>query len=196
MKRGKPLRRSGELKRGGELKRSDLNRATERAREFLQRGRQQLERTEFKRQPRPRPVEGPLSPAQWRVQVFEASEGMCIITGARARDADDRRFQVHHPLPKRELRARGLFGRVWDPRNGVWLRRDVHARHELAFAPVPYTRLPAGVWEFCAELDALDGTKWATDLVLRHHPAAGSSGVSHEEEPDGEGRGDGDRPEG
>lgn len=129
----------------------------------------------IKRKPAPaRPVEGPLSPAEWRKRVFDASGGRCIITGARARDVEDRRFHAHHVLSKRELRARRLHRYVWDARNGVVLRADVHERHENAFERVPHTALPGAVWEFCAELDALDGTSWATSLVLRLHPVRGA----------------------
>lgn len=152
------------------MKRRPLRANPEKVREFMQRGRQEIERAPIRRKVRDRPPEGPLTPAEWRKRVFDASEGRCLLTAARALHAADRRFHAHHPLPKRELRARGYFGWVWDPRNGAWLRRDVHARHELAFERVPADRLPASVWEFCAELDALEGTRWATALVLRAHP--------------------------
>lgn len=118
--------------------------------------------------------EGPLSPAQWRAAAYEASGGLCIITGTRAYGPDDPSFDAHHPLPKRELRARGLAGFVWDARNAVWLAERAHERQELAFVRVPGELLPAAVWAFCAELDALDGSEWATALVERMHPATGS----------------------
>jgi hypothetical protein len=166
VKRRRPLKRSGELKRTGGLKRSELGRKAEVV-------RQELKRTgELVRKQTRRPKEGPLSPAEWRRAVFDASGGRCIITGARARDAEDRRFHAHHLVPKRELRARRLYGRVWDPRNGVWLRREVHMRHEDAIERVPAAALPASVWQFCAELDALEGTEWATRMVLRAHPGS------------------------
>lgn len=191
----------GELKRKAELKRrQEFGRATDRAREAFQRGRvvarEELKRVELKRRPKKRPPEGPMSPADWRRAVFNASGGWCKISRTRARDADDRRFHAHHPLPKSELRARGYFDRVYDPRNGTWLRRGVHLRHEAAVDRVPYTELPASVWDFCTELDILEGTRWATDLVLRYHPARGERGRSHEEDTDGEGRRHRDHAEG
>jgi hypothetical protein len=175
MKRGKPLKRGKGLER-----KSGLKADAEKVREFLNRGRRELERSPMPRKRKQRPVEGPLSPAEWRVQVFEASGGECIITGSRARDADDPDFHAHHCLPKRELRARGLYGRVWDPRNGVLLRTDVHERHEHGArrVRVPHTALPASVWEFCRELDELAGTRWASDFVLREHPVRGERGHS------------------
>jgi hypothetical protein len=178
MKRGKPPKRTVPLKRGEPL-RPDV----EKVREFLRRGRSELTRTPLRASQGFRRVveaEGPLSPEEWRRAVFVASEGRCILSDTRARDADDPRFHVHHVIPKRVLRARGLYAWVWDPRNGLWISERAHARQESAFARLPHTRLPAAVWLFCAELDALDGTHWATDLVRRLHPAAGSSGVSEE----------------
>lgn len=184
VKRGKPPQRKRPLK-------ADV----EKVREFLQRGRQPLERSGLRRSKSgfrsPDAREGPLTPAAWRQAVHDASEGRCVITRSRALNADDRRFEAHHPLAKRELRSRGLHGYVWDARNGVWLRGDVHRGHEDAFERVPAEKLPASVWEFCAELDALAGSGWATAWVLRYHPAAGNSGISHEEDHDGEGRRDG-----
>lgn len=180
------------------MKRSRLNRSKrlgadpEKVREFLKRGRQ-LERAALNRaggMRRSSSKEGPLTPAAWRERVFELSEGLCVMTGARASHVEDRRFHAHHPVPKRTLRDRGLFGWVWDSRNGLWLRSDAHERHESASVRVPAEKLPASVWEFCAALDALEGTEWATMLVLRAHPPAGRSRVSHEEDvSDGEGKG-------
>lgn len=171
--RRKPLRRSGGLKRTSGLRPGgNLKRSVEAAREFLHRSRQPLRRTPLRSRPKARTPEGPLTPAQWRQAVFEASGGACIISGARARDADDRRFHAHHILPKRELRARGLFGWVWDARNGAWLRADIHELHEspgVSSSRVPAAKLPGAVWGFCRELDELEGSEWATQLVLRVH---------------------------
>lgn len=158
-------------------------------REFLQRGRGGLSRsTPLK--PRGRKAsaakrgiaqrEGPLDPASWRRAVFAASEGRCVVTGTRASDADDRRFHAHHAVSQDTLRRRGLYGWLWDARNGVLVTEAVHMGHEHTGgdARIPRSRLPASVWEFCAELDALDGSYWATEHVKRRHPAAGSSGSS------------------
>lgn len=171
MKRGKGLKRKTEL-------RADV----EKVREFMQRGRQPLERSELKKRGggtrRASAAEGPLSPVEWRRAVFEASGGRCVISGSKARNADDRRFDAHHPLAKRVLRERGLLGYVFDSRNGLWVRADVHAAHErpgVRDGRIPAEALPASVWAFCSELDALAGTQWATDTVLRAHPPAGSS---------------------
>lgn len=175
------LKRRKPIQRVGGLHRSELGRSAEKAREFLQRGRQPFERTgglgRGGGMRRASAAEGPLTPAQWRQAVFDASGWRCILTGTRARSVDDRRFDPHHPLPKRVLRDRGLFHRVWDSRNGILVRADVHRRHEDAFERIPAEKLPLSVWEFCAELDAESGYEWATLAVLRVHPPTGSSRI-------------------
>lgn len=177
------MKRSG-LKRGSSKlsREKPLGAKAEKVREFMQRAREKsnLTRVELARRPRVRPQEGPLDPRSWQLAVFASSGGRCIISGARARDADDPRFHAHHPLPKRTLRDRGLHAHVWDPRNGAWIRSDLHEHHESPGVRPEHrigrAALPPAVWEFCAELDALDGTQWATALVERLHPAAGISG--------------------
>lgn len=200
MKRSKPLRADPEKvrefqRRAREAQAADedsfLNRSRaplrsdrEKTAAFVQRGREAGARVlaaaaRAAAKERSVRVEGPLSPGDWREAAFRSSGGRCIITGSRARDVDDRRFHVHHAVPKDELRARGLFGHVWDPRNAVWLRADVHLAHEHAGGDrrVPRERLPASVWEFAQEMDGTDGTSWATMIVARAHPAAGDRGT-------------------
>jgi hypothetical protein len=172
MKRGGPLRRGRGLER-----RSELRVDPDKVRAFVDRGRQELSRARagFRRYSE---AEGPLTPREWQERVFYASGGMCIVTGARARDVDDPRFEAHHVVPKRILRERGLQAYVWDQRNGVWLTKRSHARQESAFERLPAQRLPLAVWAFCRELDRLEGTEWATALVQRAHPPAGRAGFS------------------
>lgn len=177
MKRGKGLER-----------RTGLRANPEKTREFVQRGRVQLERSwiqgsKISGMRRASAAEGPLSPAAWREQAFVASGGRCVISGTRARNADDHRFDAHHILAKRELRARRLFGYVWDVRNALWILGSVHAGHEhpgVRDTRIPAEKLPPSVWEFCAELDELAGVQWATSYVLRAHPRRGGpAAVSH-----------------
>lgn len=170
MKRGEPLKRRKRLEQ-----RTHLKADVEKVREFLRRAKP-LERGGGMR--RASAAEGPLTPAQWRRAVHDASGGRCIITGALARSVDDRRFDPHHVLAKRLLRDRGLLDHVWDSRNGVWISRQVHAEHEspgVRDTRIPAEKLPPYVWQFCAELDLLDGSGWATAAVLRAHPPTGSS---------------------
>jgi hypothetical protein len=156
----------------------------EKVREFLRRGRKRierrtpLERAPLKASPGKRgdaSAEGPLDPAAWRAAVFRASAGRCVVTGARARDSEDRRFHAHHPLDQAVLRRRRLFDWLWDPRNGILVSEQVHMAHTHTGGEqrIPREKLPASVWEFCAELDALEGTSWATERVKRAHPSGG-----------------------
>lgn len=151
-------------------------------RAFLQRGRGALKRTDsltrsgFSAKRKVAPIEGPLTPAEWRRQVFAASGGRCTVTGARARDADDRRFHAHHVLAADSLRKRRLFAYVWDARNGLWIAELPHMAHEHSGGEHRIARehLPASAWLFAAELDALAGTEWATAKLEREYPASGS----------------------
>lgn len=180
------------MKRGGPLRRvTPLRGDPAKVREFGQRGRGRLERVALARTQgfrRASSAEGPLTPAQWRKQVFDLSGGVCQISGARARDVDDPSFQAHHILPKRVLRERQWHGLVWDPRNALWLSADAHERLEHRAVSLSAQRLPVGVWAFLRELDALEGTEWATVRVLRDYPPAGCSRISQQEVCDGSGR--------
>jgi hypothetical protein len=165
------------MKRSGIRRKTELRADPEKTREFVERGREagarslrESARVSIPETRKLRAAEGPLSPADWRVAVYKASGGRCIISGARADGPSDPRFDAHHVLPKGELRARGLLQRVWDPRNGVLLAEREHQRHEGAFLRVPRSKLPAVVWEFAAELDALAGTEWATVRLERIYP--------------------------
>lgn len=177
MKRGKPLRAD-----------------PAKVREFLARGRGALSRYEplkrsgaLKRSSAKRRIaehEGPLTPAEWRRQVYELSGRKCIVSQTPSHDPYDRRFHAHHPLDKSTLRDRGLHAYVWDPRNGVLVLATVHMQHEYD-GSIARELLPARVWEFCAELDALDQTEWATARVERLHPPAGSSRIASPRRTDG-----------
>lgn len=166
-------------------------------RAFVQRGRGGLERSGFRRSAAKalaakrevRALEGPLDPAEWRRQVFEASGRRCVVTGTRARDAADDRFHAHHPVSQDALRRRGLYGRLWDPRNGVLVAEEIHMGHEHTGgeARIPREKLLQSVWDFARELDAEDGTSWATEHVKRKHPAAGTRGILTRGATDGEG---------
>lgn len=166
-------------------RRKPLRADPEKVREFLRRGRGGLERTEFKRDPAKalaakravRAAEGPLSPAEWREQVYELSGRTCVVSGSRANDAADPRFHAHHCVSADALRQRGLHAYVWDARNGVLVTAEVHMAHEHQGGEkrIPRSKLPASVWEFARELDRLAGTGWATAHVKREHPPAGIS---------------------
>lgn len=164
----------------------------EKVRQFLARGRGSLERSSSLKNPgkpfsakrKVGPREGPLDPASWRREVFRASGGTCIVTGTRALDADDPRFHAHHAIAAQQLRKRGLHGRVWDRRNGLWVAEGPHMAHEHTGGShrIPRDLLPTAVWEFARELDAIAGTEWATAHLERTYPAAGPSRDDESEE--------------
>lgn len=161
----------------------------EKVREFLQRGRGQLsrgqglargeplKRTRLSAKRGKRVVEGPLDPASWRRQVFAASGGICIVSGSRATGVDDGHFHAHHIIAAQQLRKRGLYGLVWDPRNGLWLAELPHMAHEHTGGSHRLSRdlLPAAVWDFAGELDGLAGSEWASAYLERTYPTAGIS---------------------
>lgn len=82
----------------------------------------------------------------------------------------EQRNTRHHPIEKEELRRRGLFHLVWDPRNGVLVAPRVHERHTTGVERIPYEALPQRCKDFAAELGP-----WAEDLLVRYHPATGNS---------------------
>lgn len=160
------------------LRRSGIGRGDpEKRRKFIERGRKPLGRTGkgLTRKRPERPDEGPLTPSLYEEEVFTRAGGLCSVTGRRAKRPSDRSFHAHHPLPKDELRRRGLYEHVWDPRNGVWVDATLHMDHEHGSnRKIPRTALPASVWNFARQMDALggqgDGPEWATALVERLHP--------------------------
>lgn len=116
-------------------------------------------------QRKPRPPEGPLSPEEWRREVWRLAGGRSIVSAASTTNPLDRSFHAHHPVPKSVLRDRGLYHLVWDPRNGVFATRREHLQHEARAEVIPYERLPARCREFAEELGP-----WAVARLLRNHP--------------------------
>lgn len=173
-------RRRAFVERGREASERSLRAAAEKAaeakRELERAAASPARRAHLARKRKARPKEGPLSPEDFKRAAYAASGGRCIITGTRARDPLDPDFHAHHPLPKRELRRRRLHAHVYDPRNAVFVTERVHMQHETpGVRPehrIPREKLPASVWAFCAEMDATDGTRWATAMVERAHPVS------------------------
>lgn len=71
-------------------------------------------------------------------------------------------LQGHHVVEKEALKklakSRGLdlVQLLWDPRNGMAVRRSRHARHTNRFDPLPISSVPQSAWEFAREL----GIEW------------------------------------
>lgn len=143
-------------------------RAAEKARERAREAAPRKSRSRpLRASPRRKNAEGPLSPEEWAVTVWRLDGGRCIVTAADARWPRDfpYRFQVHHPIEKSVLRARGLYDYVWDPRNGVIVATRVHERHTNAVERIPLDLLPARCREFSVELGP-----WAEVQLERTHP--------------------------
>lgn len=178
------------MKRGGRPKRTKgLHVDPEKVREFMARGRGKLtRRTQLdrtgppKRKTPQRPKEGPLTPLAWRREGIRLSRGRSVVSGARVKDAENDPRCHHHPIPKQELRRRGLHHLVWHPHNHVLVTPDEHANHEVASHRIPYERLPERVKRFARQLGP-----WAEDKLLRLHPAAGTRGDPTTGGPDGQG---------
>lgn len=122
-----------------------------------------------------RAVEGPLSPPEWRREVWRLDGGRSVLSGERVdQEASSWVWQAHHGVPKRVLRDRGLFHVVYDPRNGMVLLAREHGRHEHRWVDgaghshvVPWEKVPARVKAFARELG-----QWAEDELRRNHPSA------------------------
>lgn len=78
-------------------------------------------------------------------------------------------IEAHHVLPKSKLkqyaRTHGLeeAALVWDPRNGMPVRRSRHDRHTRGFDRIPRADVPGSAVAFAEEL----GLDWVLDLQYR-----------------------------
>jgi hypothetical protein len=164
------VKRSGPLKRKGwERKaRAPLKRTTELARTEMKRVASPLARKPFRRRkPPPRPPEGPMTPQEWKLVTFTRQGFRCAITN---KPLSLERDDAHHLVRKSELRKRGHFDRVWDPRNSLGVRAEVHERHTTGAKRITRDKLPQRAWDFARELDEREGTQWATAHIEREHP--------------------------
>lgn len=119
--------------------------------------------------PPPRPPEGPLTPEEWKAEVWRRAGGRCAVTN---RWTPLMAGEAHHAVRKEALRRCKMHDLVWHPDNGVWLALRVHEAHESGARRVPRAKLPASVWRFAriAEERAGDGSEWATVAIERTHP--------------------------
>jgi hypothetical protein len=125
-------------------------------------------RTPLRSSPKERPPEGPLTPSEWRRRVWDRQRekpglpALCAVTGEPLSwNADE----VHHPLDKRLLRAKGLSHRIWDERNGMAVKRQVHLDHTSRMRPIPRRFVPASAFEFAREIGL-----WAIARLNEDHP--------------------------
>jgi hypothetical protein len=66
----------------------------------------------------------------------------CAVSGD-ARDFANgaKNWEAHHVVEARELKKRNLHHLLWDERNALRLRPDIHRRHTNRMEPVPMTAL-------------------------------------------------------
>lgn len=112
---------------------------------------------------RSRPKKSEHDPAlagKW-IRAVLPRKARCVVCGTK--DG----LQGHHVIPQTVLKAWcAHYGFVeqptqrilWDVRNGIALCERDHSRHTDAYRRVPRYLLPADVWLFAAELDALTPT--------------------------------------
>lgn len=128
----------------------------------------QKETSGLSRRPKPKPREGPLTPEAWRRAAFEQQRAdgrgpaLCAVTGEKLSWEFD---EVHHPLEKRLLRARGLYLMVWDARNSLAVKKRVHLAHTAGDLKIARHFLPDRVWKFAEEIGP-----WAVARIEDDHP--------------------------
>jgi hypothetical protein len=114
---------------------------------------------------------GPLTPWEWKKEVWRLCHGRSILSGVPVRLGDGLWvWQAHHPLPKSLLPPELRF----HPDNGVVLLTLEHLRHEgrvrdhdRVLHTIPLEKLPERAVRFAAEL----GPEYL-ELLHRHHPPA------------------------
>jgi hypothetical protein len=122
----------------------------------------------LKRGSKPKPKEGPLTPAEWKRRVFERQRvrpggpALCAVTGE---PLDFTRDDCHHVLEKRLLRARGLHHLVWDERNAMFIKARVHTAHTSGLIRIPHDCVPASAFAFAREVG-----EWAVQRIETDHP--------------------------
>jgi len=138
----------------------------------VSRSRNGLARTGLKRSSgKPRPKEGPLTPAEWHRRAFNRQRprpgkpALCAVTEEPLNESVD---EVHHPLEKRLLRARGLHRHVWDERNSMAVKKRIHDAHTSGSKRIPRECLPPGVWDFARSLG--EYADWAVQRLEEDHP--------------------------
>lgn len=169
------MKRSGSPKRRKPLDRGSSaplsrSKGLERGEGSLGRGKPLEGGGELRRTRKPRPKEGPLTIEEWARTVAVAADGRSAYSGERVAgywrsDGPDLKY-FHHVVPKGFLRERGLYSRVWDPRNGILLTPGEHDEHERRRRPIPYDRLPASAIEFANELG-----DWAVAYLEKTYPS-------------------------
>jgi hypothetical protein len=144
------------------VKRSPLKRNPVAIRDWVQASRKPLKPVGHKGKIKLGETVGPLSPSEWRTEVWRRCEGKCVMSGLPVSlYGSIFEWSPHHPLEKQLLAPEIRY----DPSNGVVLTAVAHRRHTDAFERVPFEKLPPYCIEFASELGG-----WAVEALLRAHP--------------------------
>ena len=76
----------------------------------------------------------------------------------------------HHCIDAQVLRHMGFADREWDPRNKLWVPRQIHAGHTTRMHPLPWSSLNKQVLEFAADLDMELGRSYFLHWLIKHYP--------------------------
>lgn len=118
-----------------------------------------------------KPKVGPLTPAKWKKAVWErqaleqgrgGQAPLCAVTREELNFIHD---DAHHPLEKRLLKARGEHHRMYDPRNGMFVKARVHQGHTSMLAKIPAEYVPPCAFTFAREVGP-----WAIARIESDHP--------------------------
>lgn len=143
------------------MKRSPLKHNTAAIQDWLRSSRRPI-KTGYKSKTKLGEEVGPLSPSEWRTEVWMRCKGQCIMTGESVPlHGSIFEWSPHHPIEKQLLAPEVRY----DPRNGVVLSAKAHRRHTDAFERVPFEKLPEYCMEFAEEIGP-----WAVEALLRAHP--------------------------
>lgn len=125
--------------------------------------------------PEPSTHDRVLGKAWRRAVVFPGAR--CLMCGR------DHALFGHHVISQRiiedygrehGLEPQGIQLLLWDSRNGIPLDLRCHERHHNAYRRIPLYLLPACVFEFARDLDALyaDGRQPIHERLRREYPDA------------------------
>lgn len=118
--------------------------------------------------PKSRPKEGPLTPLEWKRRVFDQQRvrrggpALCAVTGEPLDFTVD---DAHHVLDKRLLRARGLHAVVWDPRNGMFIKANIHLGQTNGLRRITRDKISPAAWAFARERG-----EWAVQRLEADYP--------------------------
>lgn len=114
----------------------------------------------------------PVLSGAWYAAVVHR-KATCLVCGGRWA------LQGHHLVSQQALRSfcrslrmdrAGTQRILWDVRNGAACCEQDHVRHTTAFRRIPFASLPASVFEFAEELDAMTDRHEIVERLRREYP--------------------------